>query len=277
MDEMPATASEDPVNALACFGRLNGKSGLVTGASRGIGQAVALRLAAEGATVLACARGKEQLEGLVGRESAVADKIVTRVADVSDEGQVRELIAELERDLNGPDFVVNNAGVWLTQRLDDMTVEAWDQIEGVNIKGVLWGCKHGIAAMLRRGTGGSVVNVGSVNSLAGLGEGVGYTMTKHAVLGLTRSLASDREYAQAGVRVNCVCPGDVDTDLTREYWEATDDPAASRAEMEAVYPRGRLGTPEEVAGLVAFLVSDDASLLNGAHVVLDGGRMASFY
>ncbi len=257
--------------------RLAGKSGLVTGASRGIGRAIAARLAAEGATVLACARGEEALAVAAEVPDGCLGAVLPRVADVSRESDVRGLIDELEREFGGPDYIVNNAGIWQTQRLADMTEDSWHAIEAINLLGVMWGSKHAIAAMVRRGRGGSVVNIGSTNSLAGSSDGVGYTITKHAVLGLTRAIAVDPEHLEAGIRANCVCPTDIETAMTTAFWNSTKDPAAARAEVESLQPSGRIGQPEEIAALVAFLVSDESSLVNGAALVADGGLLARLY
>ena len=256
---------------------LTGRVGIVTGASRGIGAAITHELASLGATVFACARDKSRLEAIADQPRAGNGRIVPRAVDVSIEIEVEDLVGEIQREHDGLTFIVNNAGIYADQRLPDLSPETWSEIEAVNLRGVLWGCKHAVQAMLRGGRGGSVVNMGSVNSLTGVSEAVGYTMTKHAVLGLTRALASDTCYAKAGIRFNCVCPGDVETDMLREYWKQAEDPASARAEMESVYPTGRLGRPEEIAQLVAFLISPGASLLNGAAIVADGGLTARLY
>jgi NAD(P)-dependent dehydrogenase (short-subunit alcohol dehydrogenase family) len=205
--------------------------------------------------------------------AGAAGQIQPRQVDVTVESAVRGLVSSAE-ELGGVDFIVNNAGVSLLSPLLEITTDEWAQTELTNVRGVLWGCKYAVASMVDRGVAGAVVNIGSTASLAGVGYAIGYTMSKHAVLGLTRAIAADPAFASAGIRANCVCPGDIDTPMAEEWFQATEDPVAARAELEAFNPTGRLGTPEEVAEVVVFLCSDRSSLINGATLTADLGQRA---
>ena len=253
---------------------LEGKHGIVTGASRGIGQAISLSLAAAGATVLACARDARALEETVGLASALPGRVVAQVLDVRDEEAVQSAVALVDGQFGGLNFIVNNAGICPTGSITDLTEEMWADLEAVNVRGVLWGCKHAVKSLQSRGQGGVIVNIGSTASVSGWGEAVGYCMSKHAVLGLTRALAADRALSAAGVRTVCLCPGDIATPLAEEYFASTGDAAAARAELESLNPVGRLGRPEEVAELVTFLCSGRATLINGAAIMADFGQHA---
>jgi NAD(P)-dependent dehydrogenase (short-subunit alcohol dehydrogenase family) len=145
----------------------------------------------------------------------------------------------------------------------------------VHLTGAFWGCKHAIEEFRDRGSGGAIVNVGSILSFTADGYLAAYTAMKAGVLGLTKAIAID--YAADGIRCNCVCPGDMETPMIEQYFEGTEDPRAARAEMEAAYPGRRIARPEEVAAAVVFLCSDEASFVNGAPLLVDGGLGAKTY
>jgi NAD(P)-dependent dehydrogenase (short-subunit alcohol dehydrogenase family) len=190
---------------------------------------------------------------------------------------IGELFTAAEAVTGRVDFVVNNAGISGSAQLHDVDVQAWDDVQSINVRAVLLCSKYAVASMLRTGTRGSIINVGSTLSLQGAGSSVVYTMSKHAVLGLTRAAASDPTYASAGIRINCVCPGDIETPLIARHFEESEDPEAARRKMAEWYPSRRLGTPEEIAALIVFLASDEASLINGAAIAADMGLTARGY
>ncbi|MTA81501.1 MAG: SDR family oxidoreductase, partial [Actinobacteria bacterium] len=154
--------------------------------------------------------------------------------------------------------------------------EEWQRVLDINLTGVFNGCRQAVRAMLETG-GGSIVNTASALSLSADPYLSAYTASKHGVLGLTRAIGVDPTYAQAGIRCNCICPGDMATPMILQYWDSTPDPAASKAEMESHYPARRIGNPAEVANAVVFLVSDRSSYFNASHLIVDGGLLAQVY
>lgn len=253
------------------------KSGLVTGASGGLGRAIVLDLAADGANVVALGRNIEGLRETAARAHGLAGTAEVLQADVTDEAAVISALAEVERRFGSVDFVVNNAGKQIERDLLDTTNEDWETIDATNVRGPFWVCKHAAAAMLRLGRGGSIVNIASVLSVSADPMLPAYTTSKHAVLGLTRSIAVTRALARAGIRANAVLPGDMDTPMVQQYFAAHEDPEEARRQISSRYPVERIADPAEVAHVVRFLISDDASFVNGASIVVDGGLGAALY
>jgi NAD(P)-dependent dehydrogenase (short-subunit alcohol dehydrogenase family) len=254
-----------------------GKAGLVTGASGGLGRAIALALAAHGANVLAISRNLENLHETVSLAEGLAGTVVARQGDVSDESQVQAAIDAVEKRFGALHFVVNNAGRQIERDFLETTNEDFDEIDRTNVRGVFWVCKYGAQAMLRGGKGGSIVNIASVLSISADPMLTAYTTSKHAVLGLTRSIAVTRPLARVGIRANAVLPGDMDTPMVQQYFAAHDDPDEARRQIASAYPVERIADPSEVANVARFLVSDDSSFVNGAALVVDGGLRASLY
>jgi len=246
------------------------KSGLVTGASGGLGRAIVLDLAADGANVVALGRNIEGLRETAARAHGLAGTAEVLQADVTDEAAVISALAEVERRFGSVDFVVNNAGKQIERDLLETTNEDWETIDATNVRGPFWVCKHAAAAMLRLGRGGSIVNIASVLSVSADPMLPAYTTSKHAVLGLTRSIAVTRALARAGIRANAVLPGDMDTPMVQQYFAAHEDPEEARRQICSCYPVERIADPAEVAHVVRFLISDDASFVNGASIVVDG-------
>ena len=251
--------------------RMQGKRGVVTGAASGLGREVAKLFAEEGARVVVA-----DVDG--DGAHAVAEEIggdaVQQACDVTVEDQV---IAALERSVSewgGLDFVINNAGVQVEKPLEETSNEDFDWLFNVNVRGVFWGCKHAISRMRNAG-GGAIVNAASALSLISDPFLPVYTASKHATLGLTRSVGV--AYAADGIRCNCVCPGDMQTPMIERYWEATGDPEKAKAEMAAMYPAGKIGQPGEVAKAILFLASDEASYINGSFMQVDGGLLSKVY
>lgn len=224
---------------------------IVTGASSGIGAATCAQLARDGFRVVS-----------VDVSGTPAFRL-----DVRDDAAVRSMVAGL-----GPvAALVNVAGIGVAAKLHETTDDDWDRIVGVNLTGMFYLCRAVLPVMVAAG-GGTIVNVSSVAGLVGVRERAAYCASKAAVIGLTRSITVD--YAGAGIRCNAICPGTVDTEWIGKILADAPDPAAARAAMVARQLDGRMGTPEEIAAGIAFLLSDGARFVNGSAFVMDGGMTA---
>jgi NAD(P)-dependent dehydrogenase (short-subunit alcohol dehydrogenase family) len=245
--------------------RLEGKRAIVTGGGAGIGRAIALRLADEGARVVVADVDEEAAAAVAAEVEGQA-----RHVDVTSSEAVGALVTAAVADLGGLDVMVNNAGVGAAGTVIDTSEEDFDRMMAVNVKGTFNGMKHAIPVL--RDGGGSVVNISSIAALVGIGDRAIYSATKGAIYAMTRAAAID--HVEEGVRVNCIVPGTVDTPWVARITAGYDDPAAARAAMEARQPHGRLVTPEEIAAMAAYLASDEAASVVGAAMVVDGGMTA---
>ncbi|MFP2903777.1 glucose 1-dehydrogenase [Pyxidicoccus sp. 3LFB2] len=252
------------------MGMLNGKVVIVTGASSGIGFGTALVLAAEGAKVVASARRTEQGQKLISLIKDQGGEATWVSADVRVESDVRNLVRATVDTYGRLDCAFNNAGTGIMKPLHEQTNEDYDMQMDVNVRGVFWCMKYQLEAMLASG-GGSIVNCASVGA-TGAFPGISvYSATKAAVVSLTKGAAV--EYAQRGIRVNAVSPGVVESELATVGWRL-DDPQG-RAFASALHPMNRVGKPQEIGDVVAFLCSDKASFLTGQDLAVDGGLLAA--
>jgi meso-butanediol dehydrogenase / (S,S)-butanediol dehydrogenase / diacetyl reductase len=242
---------------------------VVTGAGGGIGGAICRRLAADGFAV-ACLDARESaLAGLVDDISGGDSQGLARGygADVRDAASVRQVAGQIRADLGDPWLLVNAAGVFSIQRLPDLDEAEWDRIVDTNLKGPFLTCREFLPAMIRA-RAGCIVNIASTAGVRGGRQRAAYCASKGGVVLLTKSLAVD--HGPDGVRVNCVAPGLIDTEMAD--WIRHDPEAMAR--FDAGLPAGRMGLPAEIAAAVAFLASDDASYLQGAVLMADGGVTA---
>ncbi|BCX17383.1 MAG: short-chain dehydrogenase [Geminicoccaceae bacterium] len=241
--------------------RLAGKVALVTGAATGIGRATVERLAAEGAKVVAAVAEPGQLQAVEGFSPLVLD--------VRSEADWEAAVATVEGRFGGLDILVNNAGIHRSGGALETDRALWDEVMAVNLWGTFLGCRTAIPAMRRRG-GGAIVNLASINALTAAPRAAAYAASKGGVRALTMALAID--HARENIRINCVCPGAVATPLLEGVIARAEDPEAMRRIMVDRHPMGRIAEPEEVAAVIAFLASDDASFMTGLAIPVDGGR-----
>jgi 2-keto-3-deoxy-L-fuconate dehydrogenase len=241
--------------------RFEGKTAFVTGAGSGIGEAVARALHRDGARVTLADISLERVQSLAGELGE--DRAVAQALDVREEGQVRQAIPG---DL---DVLINIAGIGSTTTAPETSLEIWEDVFAVNARGTFLTCKHAIPSMVDRG-GGCIVNMASIAGLVGLPNRAAYCASKGAVIAFTRALAVD--HVAAGVRVNAVCPGTVDSPWVQRL---VADAGESLDALRARQPMGRLGRPEEIAEAVLYLASDASAFVTGTVLTIDGGLTAA--
>jgi NAD(P)-dependent dehydrogenase (short-subunit alcohol dehydrogenase family) len=250
--------------------RMDGKTVVVTGAARGIGRAIAERLAGAGAYTICGDLKADELQTVVEGIEARGGRGEAHRCDVSEPGDVEGLMTAAERH-GGPHALVSNAAIQYEQTIEDTPPEDWDRVLAVNLKGVYLCARAAIPRMRRLG-GGSIVNMASVNGLWVEPQLGAYCAAKGGVINLTRSIALD--FGKDGIRCNCVCPGYIDTGMAQRYFEVQSDPAAARAEAGRLHALGRIGRPEEVAAVALFLCSDESSFCTAQPFLVDGGLSA---
>jgi NAD(P)-dependent dehydrogenase (short-subunit alcohol dehydrogenase family) len=253
-------------------GRLHGQVAWISGATSGIGEATARLFAQEGAAVALIGRRIENSRAIAGGIEAAGGRALPIACDVSREDDVRTSIDKTVAAFGGLQIVVNNAGMVEVKLLHEYTEREWDHLMAVNVKSMFFATKHALPH-LRRKRPSYIVNVGSISSFVGQAKTPVYTTSKHAVLGLTRSIALD--YAADGVRCNCVCPGITDTPMLREHLDATPDPSATLAARLQRVAMGVALTPLDVAKSILFLSCDDSSGVTGTSLTVDCGYLAA--
>ncbi|HEX2619312.1 MAG TPA: SDR family oxidoreductase [Phototrophicaceae bacterium] len=254
-------------------GRLANKIAFITGAGRGIGQAVARKMAAEGAAVvlaeidLASARSAAEVLLNQGCQALAVQTDITQEADI--QAAVHQVLERFGRI----DILVNNAGKNFYYDATTMSESDWDNAMNVDVKGAWLCCKHILPAMIAAKSG-SIINIASVHARITAPGHFPYAAAKSALVGMTRNLALD--YARYNIRVNAICPGWVRTSLVQGWFDNQPDPRAAEERVLSFQPLQRIGTPEEIANFVAFIASDEASFITGAELVIDGGMSIMF-
>ena len=255
---------------------MQGKVAIVTGAGRGIGQAIAERFAAEGAAVLVADIDREVAEAVVSHIVSQGGNAIAQVADVRNRVDIVSMFDKAEAVLGPIDILVNNAGIGGSASIEEQDVDAWDNMFAVNVRGVFLGLQEATRRMRVRGSG-AIINIASAAGKIGRSYMTSYCATKHAVIGITRAAA--HELAKDGVRVNAICPGIVDTRLWKEdlnphltELEGHEEQTAWDLRVAAI-PIGRHQVPEDVANAAFLLVSQEASYITGVSLSVDGGMV----
>lgn len=243
---------------------------VVTGAAKGIGEACARLFAQLGGSVALIDRDAEAGSRTTASITSTGGSAAFFPCDVSKASDVQHAIADVRKKFGGIDVLVSNAGIQEYGDVVTTSEELWDKVMDVNLKSCFLVSKNVVPSMLERG-GGAIVVVGSVQSMTAIGNSAAYVTAKHGLLGLVRAMALD--YAAKGIRVNCVCPGAIDTPMLR--WAANLDPNPQKVieTCDRMHAMGRIGRPEEVAQSVAYLASSWASFITGAALLVDGGML----
>jgi meso-butanediol dehydrogenase/(S,S)-butanediol dehydrogenase/diacetyl reductase len=252
--------------------RLKDKIAIVTGAGSGIGRAIALAMVREGARVVLVGRRKDRVEAVareVPREGQ--GSVMALAADVSKRDEIERVLQETVKAFGGINVLVNNAGILHPGTAEQITEAQWDETFNINVRG-LWLLSRAMLPHLRKAGRGSIINVASVLGINGVRNRAAYAASKGAVVLLTKCMAID--HGHENIRVNAICPSFVETDLTAAVLSNAADPDAMRRERIGVHPVGRLGQPEDMAGLAVYLASDESSWVTGAAFPVDGGYLA---
>jgi len=249
---------------------LTGKTTIVTGAGSGIGQSIARLFARQGAQVIVLDLNQKAADGTADSIRSAGGLVGSMACDVGSAAQVREAFGRIERERGRIDVLVNNAGIAHVGNIEQTIEAELDQLYRVNVKGVFLCAKAVVPIMVRQG-GGVILNMASIASLIGIPDRFAYSMSKGAVLTMTRSIAID--YVKKGIRCNCICPARVHTPFVDQF--VAKHYAGREAEvmeqLSAYQPVGRMGTPDEVASLALYLCSDEASFVTGQAYPIDGG------
>lgn len=248
--------------------RLKDQTCVITGGSGGIGEAVVRRFVAEGAEVLIADIDIDRARALA-RE--FGDAVTAIACDVRLEDQVKAVADAAYARWSKVDILVNNAGSELNRTYDETSVEEWDRVLDTDLKGPWLMCKYLVPGMVTRGSG-SVINISSLNGLVGFPLSTAYGSAKGGLVVFTRDMAI--ELAATGVRINCVCPGVIETPMMERWTKKMPDQAAAKEMLEGTMPIGRMGRADEVAGAILFFASQDSTLCQGAVLSVDGGFTA---
>ena len=255
--------------------RLDGKIALVTGAGSGIGRAIALLFAGQGAQVIVADRDTAGAAAVVAEIEAAGAAGVAQPLDVADEAQVQQAFADVAARAGRLDILVNNAGISHVGNILETSADDWDRVMAVNARGVFLCAREGLRQMLaQQPRGGSIINIASVAGMIAVERRFPYSASKGAVISITRSIAID--FATTGVRANAICPGTVHTPFVEGYLARNfpDTADAVREQLHARQPVGRMGRPDEIAAAALYLAADEAAFVTGSCLVIDGGWTA---
>jgi len=255
-------------------GRLNGKIAVITGAGRGIGEAIARAFAREGARVVIAERDATTGQAVAASLAGEDARAIFVPCDVADPVSACAAVGDSLTQFGRIDILVNNAAVNVFHAPLETNADEWRRCLAVNLDGAWHMAKAALPAMLASG-GGSIVNIASTHAFSVIRGCFPYPVAKHGLLGLTRALGV--EYAAQGVRVNAIAPGYIETQIAFDYWNTFPDPAAERRRAYDLHPTKRIGRPEEVAMTAVFLASDEAPFINAACIVIDGGRSVLYH
>lgn len=251
--------------------RLHGKVAIVTGGGSGIGRAIALALSGEGAKVAVLGRRRAPLDDAVKEIRQTGGEALAVTADVTRDPDARHAVEETEKAFGRINVLVNNAGVLSASTVETIAGEEWDRVMATNLKGPFLMSRAVLPAMRRAG-GGSIINVGSVLGLVAMRDRAAYCASKGGVTLLTKAMALD--HAHERIRVNCICPAIVETELIRDLFSKTEEGRQAREARIASLPLARFGQPADIAGLAVFLASDESTWMTGTAIPVDGGLTA---
>ena len=254
--------------------RLEGKTAIITGAGRGIGQAIAEAFAREGAAIVVAELDAVSGQSVADYLSSKAGRAIFVQTDVTDDRSVQRATAAAEAAFGRIDVLVNNAGINVFHEPLETTEEEWRRCFAVDLDGA-WRATKAVLPSMRRQKSGSIINIASSHSFKIIPHTFPYPVAKHGLLGLTRSLGI--EYARENIRVNAIAPGYIETQLALDYWNGFADPAAERQRVMNLHPPGRIGRPDEVAMTAVFLASDEAPFINASCITIDGGRSVLYH
>lgn len=255
-------------------GQLDGKVAIITGAGSGIGRATAMLFASEGAKIVIAdisEEGGKKTQEMIGEKFGRERSHFVKT-NVESETDIQEMVDATVTTFGKLDIMFNNAGIYEWTSVENTPTETWDHIIAVNLRGAFLGTKYSVPHLKK--TRGVIVNTSSSLGVAGALESAAYCASKHGIIGLTKASALD--LAQYNIRVNCICPGSIDTSMQAREFGRTSDPQKTRKAYDKIYPMGRIGKSDEVAQLVLFLASDRSSFINGTPFLIDGGLFAQW-
>ena len=251
--------------------RLAGKIAFITGAGSGIGRACAELFAQQGAKVILAGRRADPLNSAVTKINSSGGEAIAVPCDVTDSAQVSAAIKAAVDKFGSLTTVVNNAGVIVPGNAEQTTDANWDMMININLKGTFLVSRAALQ-FLRQANGGSIINIGSIYGVVGSKQRVAYAASKGGVTMLTRAMALD--HAHENIRVNCICPSLVETEIAKQLFANVPNPDEARRHRVSLIPMGRAGTPQEIAHLAVYLASDESAWVTGAALPIDGGQAA---